>query len=193
MLPRRWRWTCAPGWLRRVSQQWDYASIERLGPARLLTNLTSDVDAIKTFISQAVASLISSAFLIVGTSALLLWLNWRLAIAVLLVLPFIGATFFIVLKRVRALFGQVQGMVDALNKVLNENILGAALVRLLNAQQREFAKFLVVNEKARGISMNILRQFALMIPVITFLTNIATLTILTLGGHFRDHWPDDAR
>jgi len=166
-----------------ISQQ-DYASIERLGSARLLTNLTSDVDAIKTFVSQAVASLISSVFLIFGASALLLWLDWRLAIAVLLVLPFIAATFFLVLKRVRALFGQVQGMVDALNKVLNENILGAALVRLLNAQQREFAKFLVVNEKARGISMNILRQFASMIPVITFLTNIATLTILTLGGHF---------
>ena len=166
-----------------ISQQ-DYASVERLGPARLLTNLTSDVDAIKTFVSQAVASLISSVFLIFGASALLLWLDWRLAIAVLLVLPFIAATFFLVLRRVRALFGQVQAIVDSLNKVLNENILGAALVRLLNAQQREFAKFLVVNEKARGISMNILRQFASMIPVITFLTNIATLTILTLGGHF---------
>jgi ATP-binding cassette subfamily B protein len=166
-----------------ISQQ-DYASIERLGPSRLLTNLTSDVDAIKTFVSQAVASLISSVFLIFGASALLLWLDFRLAIAVLLVLPFIAATFFLVLKRVRALFGQVQGMTDSLNKVLNENILGAAVVRLLNAQQREFSKFLVVNGKARGISMNILRQFALMIPVITFLTNISSLTILILGGHF---------
>ncbi|MDB5439098.1 MAG: transporter ATP-binding protein [Caulobacteraceae bacterium] len=162
----------------------DYASVEALVPARLLTNLTSDVDAIKTFVAQALASLISSVFLILGASALLLYLNWKLALAVLLILPFIGATFYLVLARVRKLFTQAQGIVDGLNKVLNENILGAALIRLLNAQQREYGKFLVVNEQARGIGMQILRQFASMIPVITFLTNLATLTILALGGHF---------
>jgi ATP-binding cassette subfamily B protein len=162
----------------------DYASIEALTPARLLTNVTSDVDAIKTFVSMAVASLISSAFLIVATSGLLLWLNWKLALAVLAVLPLIATSFYVVLGRVRKLFGQIQALVDSLNKVLNENIVGASLVRLLNAQGREFAKFLAVNEKTRATSMMILRQFAAMIPVITFLTNVATLTILTLGGHF---------
>ena len=162
----------------------DYASVEALTPARLLTNLTSDVDAIKGFVSMAVASLISSVFLIFGASALLLWLNWRLALAVLAVLPLIAATFFVVITRVRKLFGVIQGIIDALNKVLNENIVGAALVRLLNAQQREFSKFLAVNERARATGMMILRQFAAMIPIITFLTNVAVITILTLGGHF---------
>jgi ATP-binding cassette subfamily B protein len=166
-----------------ISQQ-DYASVEALTPARLLTNLTSDVDAIKSFVALAVASLISSVFLIVATSGLLLWLNWRLALAVLAVLPLIAGTFYVVLGRVRKLFGQIQGLIDALNKVLNENIVGASLVRLLNAQTREFAKFVAVNEKTRATSMMILRQFATMIPLISFLTNVATLTILTLGGHF---------
>ena len=155
-----------------VSQQ-TYASIEALTPATLLTNFTSDVDAIKSFVSMALASLISSAFLIIGASALLLWINWRLALAVLLVVPFIGLTFFLVLGRVRKLFGEVQAVVDSLNKVLNENIVGAALVRLLNAQQQEFAKFVDVNGQARAIGLKILRQFASMIPVITFLANVA--------------------
>jgi ATP-binding cassette subfamily B protein len=161
-----------------------YASIEKLTPARLLTNLTSDVDAIKTFISQAVASLISSVFLIIGTSVLLLWLNWRLALAVLAVIPLIGVTFYIVLGRVRKLFGLIQGMIDQLNKALNENIVGAALVRLLNSQAREFVRFTDLSGRTRAISMQILRQFAAMIPIITFLTNVAIITILTLGGHF---------
>lgn len=167
----------------KIAQQ-TYASVEALTPASLLTNFTSDVDAIKTFVSVAVASLISSAFLIVGTSALLLWLNWRLALAVLAIVPLIALTFFRVGGRVRKLFGQIQAIVDALNKVLNENILGAALIRLLNSQPREQAKFTGVSQQARVISMNILRQFAAMIPIITFLSNAATLTILTLGGHF---------
>ena len=161
-----------------------YAAIEALTPATLLTNFTSDVDAIKMFVATALASLISSLFLILGASALLLWINWRLALAVLLVVPIIALTFFVVLARVRKLFGEVQAAVDALNKVLNENIVGAALVRLLDAQRSEFAKFLEVNGRARAIGLKILRQFASMIPIIVFMANAATLTILVLGGRF---------
>lgn len=161
-----------------------YASVEALTPAKLLTNLTSDVDGIKTFVAQAVASLISSVFLIFATSALLLWLNWKLALAVLAVMPLIGVTFFVVMGRVRKLFGRIQATIDALNKTLSENIVGAALVRLLNSQQHEHDRFVDVNGQARAISMQILRQFAAMIPIITFLSNFATLTILILGGHF---------
>jgi ATP-binding cassette subfamily B protein len=161
-----------------------YASVEAITPAKLLTNLTSDVDAIKTFVAQAVAALISSVFIIIAASGLLLWLNWKLALAVLAVLPLIGATFFVVLGRVRKLFGLVQGIIDKLNRVLNENIVGAALVRLLDTQKGEFVRFKGVNEEARATSMKILRQFAAMIPIITFLASFATLEILALGGHF---------
>lgn len=166
-----------------ISQQ-QYATIETLTPSKLLTNLTSDADAVKTFVSQAIASIVSSAFLIIGASALLLWLDWKLALAVLCILPFIAGTFYVVLGRVRKLFRAAQGAIDKLNKVINESILGAALVRLLNSQAQEYGKFLDANDTARSISMQILKLFASMIPVITFLTNIATLTILTLGGHF---------
>lgn len=161
-----------------------YASVEAMTPAKLLTNLTSDVDAIKTFVAQAVANVISSIFVIFAASSLLLWLNWRLALAVLLVLPLIGVTFFVVLGGVRKLFGQMQGIIDTLNRVLNENIVGAALVRLLNTQAREFGRFTGINEQARATGLKILRQFAAMIPIITLLANFATLTILTVGGHF---------
>ncbi|CAN5745523.1 ABC transporter ATP-binding protein [soil metagenome] len=165
----------------------EYAAIETLTPSKLLTNLTSDVDAVKTFVSQAIASIISSVFIIIAASALLLYLNWKLALAVLLILPFIGGTFYIVLGRVRKLFKDAQEMIDRLNKVINESILGAALVRLLNSQEREYGKFIEANAGARSISMQILKLFASMIPTITFLTNLATLTILLLGGSFVIH------
>src|SRR6202043_4237284 len=71
-----------------------------------------------------------------------------------------------------------------LNKVINESILGAALIRLLNSQHYEYEKFLAANTEARDISLSILRLFAGLIPIIVFSTNLATLTILTLGGHF---------
>jgi ATP-binding cassette subfamily B protein len=167
----------------KISTQ-DNAYIQQVTPATLLTNLTADVDAVKLFVSQAVASLISSVFLIIGASVLLLSINWKLGIAVLTCLPVIGVTFSVVLGRVRKLFLKGQEAIDWLNKVINESILGSALIRLLNSQQHEYDKFLAATTAARDISLSILRLFASLIPVITFAINLATLMILTIGGRF---------
>src|SRR5690606_32888858 len=128
--------------------------------------------------------LISSVFLILGASALLLSINWRLGLVVIAVLPVIGITFQVVLARVRTLFGAAQRAIDRLNQVINESVLGAALIRLLDSQQAEYAKFLSANTDARTISLSILRLFSGLIPLIIFMTNLATLAILTLGGRF---------
>lgn len=160
------------------------AYVQRVTTATLLTNLTSDVDAVKLFVSQAVGALISSAFLIIGASALLLSINWKLGLAVIAVLPIIGVTFQVVLARVRVLFKQAQQAIDRLNKVISESILGAALVRLVHAQDSEYRKFMAANTEARTIGLRILRLFAALIPIIMFATNMATLMILTIGGRF---------
>ena len=162
----------------------DHAYIQQITPATLLTNLTSDVDSVKMFISMAVATIISSVFLIIGASVLLLSINWKLGMAVLTILPIISVTFSVVTKRVRALFVTRQESIDRLNRVINESILGAALIRLVNAQQHEYEKFLGATTMARDISVSILTLFASLIPIINFAINLATLTILTMGGRF---------
>lgn len=161
-----------------------YTYIESATPAKLLTNLTSDVDAVKTFVSTAIASLISSVFLIIGTSILLIITDWKLGLIVLTVVPIIGVTFFFVLRKVRKLFTKSQEAIDWLNKVISESILGSALIRLLNSQQSEYNKFLAANTEAKRISLQILGLFASLVPVITFFTNMATLAIILLGGHY---------
>jgi len=162
----------------------DHAYVQQATPAKLLTHLTSDVDSIKTFVAQAIASLISSVFLIIGASALLLAIDWRLGLAVLAMLPVIGGTFFVVFGRVQKLFKQGQEAIDWLNKVINESILGAALIRLVNAQHDQYDRFLAANTEARDISLAILRLIASLIPVIMFAINVATLLIVVLGGRF---------
>ena len=167
----------------KISGQ-SYAWVEQANPSRLLTNLIADVDSIKLFVSQAIVSLVSSLFIIIGASILLLTINWKLALAVIATLPVIGITFFLVLRRVRAMFIKSREVMDWLNKVINESILGAALIRVINSQQLEYEKFLDANGKARDFGLAIVRLFAGLIPVITFSAGIASLLILALGGHF---------
>jgi ATP-binding cassette subfamily B protein len=167
----------------KISNQ-DHEFIQQATAAKLLTNLTSDVDSVKMFVSQAFASIISSIFVIVGASILLLSINWKLAIAVIATLPIMGVTFAVVMAKVRKLFMKSQAAIDWLNKVINESVLGSALIRLVNSQQFEFEKFVAANTEARTISLSILRLFASLIPVIIFCTNLATLMILVFGGRF---------
>ncbi len=70
-----------------------------------------------------------------------------------------------------------------MNKVINESILGAAIIRVLNSQKTEYKKFTAASAEARDVGISIVTYFATLIPLITFLANIATLIILVLGGH----------
>lgn len=167
----------------KISRQ-SYAYIQEVNPDKLLTNLTSDIDAVKTFVSQAIVSIISSVVLIIGAAVLLLNINWKLGLIVLLVIPIIAFTFALVFKKVKTLFKKSQEILDKLNKVINEAILGSALIRVLNAQFTEYNKFMEASGEAKNLGLAILRLFALLIPVIVFTANMARLAVVAMGGHF---------
>ncbi|MBO9672265.1 MAG: ABC transporter ATP-binding protein [Sphingobacteriaceae bacterium] len=167
----------------QISRQ-SHAYIIQANPSKLLTNLTADTDSIKMFVSQAIVSICSSIFLIVGASILLLMINWKLALCVIAIVPIIGGAFFYVLSKVKVLFKKSREVIDWLNKVISESILGSALIRVINSQMLEYHKFLDANAKARDLGISILRMFAALIPVIVFTANLAGLCILVLGGHF---------
>ena len=97
------------------------------------------------------------------------------------------------LQRVRKLFRKSQEAIDWLNKVINESIAGAALIRLLNSERFEFDKFVAANTQARNIGYSILRLFSALIPVITFSASMATLAISEIGGSFRHRRADEPR
>ena len=168
---------------KKISRQ-SSAFIEKSNPSKLLTNLTADVDSIKTFVSQAIVSIVSSLIIIIGASILLFSIDWKLALAIVAIIPIIGGAFAIVLKKVRAIFIQSRAVVDRLNKIINESILGAALIRVINSQQPEYVKFLDANTKAKDYGMSILKLFATLIAIIVPTVNFASLAILVLGGHF---------
>jgi len=167
----------------KIAQQ-NYSYVMEVSPARLLTNLTSDADAVKLFVGMAIGTLISSYCLIIGASILLLITNWRLALLVLLLVSVIWVARTIIMKQIRKFFREVQAIIDWLNKVINESILGAALIRVLNTPQQEYNKFIDANTRARSIRLAIIRYLSILIPVITFVASLCSMLILLLGGHF---------
>ncbi|HZF30645.1 MAG TPA: ABC transporter ATP-binding protein [Gammaproteobacteria bacterium] len=167
----------------KISGQ-DHAYVQRVGVPRILTNLTSDIDAIRRFVASAIVSMVSSAFVSVGAGALMFAIAPALALSVLLVVLVVGAVYLVVFRGVANLVVRSRAAIDALNGVINESIVGAALVRLLNSQQSEREKFLAVNSAALDVSLGVNRLVAGLVPVTALGTSLATLVILTLGGRF---------
>jgi len=168
--------------IKKISRQ-DYDYIEKATSSKLLTNMTSDIESLQFFVSSAISSIISSLFLIVGASILLLMINWQLALVIMSIIPVIGIIFFLVLSRVHKLFIKSQESIDKLNKVINESIIGAMLIRILSSQNQEIAKFRVVNMESKEIGMSILRHFAFLVPTINLIANVAAVAILAFGGY----------
>ena len=161
-----------------------FSFINEANPSKLLTNLTSDMSSVKSFVSQAFVAIISSLFIIVGVAVLMIMINWKLALTVLGIVPIIATAFYIVFRKARVIFKKSRKVIDALNKIINESILGAALIRVLNSQQPENQKFLEKNLESRDLGLSIVRLFSVLVPSIMFVSNLAVVVILALGGHY---------
>jgi ATP-binding cassette subfamily B protein len=167
----------------KISRQ-DFLYVQRKTPSMLLTYFSSDIDGVKQFVSQAVPTIISSLFVILGAAYFLLSINWKLGLAVLAIVPLIGFVLFGLFGFIRPLFKRGQEVIDKLNSVINESILGAAIIRVLNSQVLEYNRFIKANTEAKDVGMQILKMFAGLIPLITLIANSAMIVMVLLGGRY---------
>jgi ATP-binding cassette subfamily B protein len=159
-----------------------FGYIRDMTGGRLITVMTSDIDAIKNLISQAVPSILTAIVTLVGVIIFLLTINWRLALLTLSVMPFILITFALIFRKMGPLFGMTQINLDKINKTINESIIASPLVRVLDANKDEYEKFDVVNKKGTELSTKVVVYFSALIPIITLLSNISILIVLGYGG-----------
>lgn len=159
-----------------------FTYMREMAGGRLLTVLTSDVDAIKNLVASGIASLLMSAVTLIGVIIFLLLIDWKMALLTLSVMPFILIVFGVIFKKLGPLFEGNQMNLDGINKVINESIIASPLVRVLNAKDTEIKKFEVVNKKGTEIAMEVVTFFSALIPIITLLSEIAVLVVLWFGG-----------
>ncbi len=160
-----------------------YLQIQNNDPAKLLTNITSDVDNVKLFVGSTVSMAISSLFMLVMASIILIVINWKLGLAVLVIIPLIGGTFGFVFGKASKLFISAQEVIDKLNAVINQTIMGSALIRVLYSNHDEIARFSKTNQESLSIGLKIVQLFAIIIPSVGFFANLAVLIILVYGGY----------
>lgn len=145
---------------------------------RLITRVTSDVDAINQFITGGLVSLIQSSFVIVVYIVIMLSVNWQLALITFSVLPFVfwASNFF--RTKLRDAFRNTRTQQAIVNSKLNENITGMLTVQLFGRQRRSALDFDQSNRALLTANENSVRWFSLFMPVIAILGQVAVALIL---------------
>ena len=167
--------------INQVSRQ-PFSFIVKITPEKLLTNLTADIDNIKMAISQGLVQIFSSAIILIGAAILLLSIDRSLALIVLTIIPIISVVFFFTFRKIHKYFLRAQGIIDKLNKTINESIIASSLIRIVNSQSIELQKFQIVSGEAKENGLAILKLFSTLIPLISIIANISTVVILLIGG-----------
>lgn len=166
---------------KKIAQQ-SFHYVSTTTVPKLLTIITSDVDGIKGLIAQGIVAIFSALLILIGSSIALLSIDFKLALITLTIIPLIAISFSFIFGRIGKLFRAAQENLEKINKVVNESIIAASLVRVLNAEHQENAKFDVVNTKSHDIGFSIVKGFASLFPIINLLANTSTLLILWFGG-----------
>lgn len=145
---------------------------------RLITRVTSDVDAINQFITGGLVSLIQSTFLIVAYVIIMLRVNWQLALISFTVLPilYFATNFF--RAKLRDAFRMTRTQQAIVNTKLNENITGMLTVQLFGRENRSALDFDHSNRSLLTANINSVKWFSLFMPVVAVLGQVAVALVL---------------
>jgi ATP-binding cassette subfamily B protein len=149
---------------------------------RLVTRITSDVDAINEMFTAGVLAIIDDFLNLSIMAALMLTINWRLALLAFSVLPLILIVTRIFRDHVRESYRRVRTAIGRINSFTQEHISGMSVVQLFNREQRAFDDFEVVNRQHMVAFKDTIFAYALFYPAVDFLSMVAIALVLWRGG-----------
>jgi ATP-binding cassette subfamily B multidrug efflux pump len=150
---------------------------------RLVTRVTTDVDAVNEMFTSGVVSIFEDVFVLAGIIAIMLRMNWRLALITFAVLPLIGIATKIFRDKVRDSYRRIRVAIARINAYLQEHVSGMVVLQLFNREERAFDKFSDVNAVHMDAFKDAIMAHAVYYPVVEVLSAIAIASVIWFGGN----------
>jgi ATP-binding cassette subfamily B protein len=163
-------------------QRLDVRFYDRNPVGRLMTRVTTDVDALNELFTAGVVSVFGDVFTLVGIMAMLVALDWRLALITFSVLPLIILITQWFRINVRQTYRDVRTWIARINAFLQENITGTSTVQLFRREERNLAQFRQINDEHRRANIRSIFYYAVFYPAIELVSAISTALLLWFGG-----------
>ena len=160
----------------------DLRFYDRNPVGRLMTRITTDVDVLNELFTSGVVSVFGDVFTLIGIMAVLIWMDWRLAIAAFSVLPLIAAITHWFRVNARESYRTVRTWIARINAYLQERITGMATVQLYRREARDFATFDEIDRQHRDANVQSIFYYAVFYPAVELVGALAASLILWVGG-----------
>ena len=163
-------------------QRLDVRFYDRNPVGRLMTRVTTDVDTLNDLFASGVIAVGRDVFTLAGIMAVLLWMDWRLALVAFSVLPAIALVTHWFRTNARESYRQVRARIAQINTFLQENITGMGTVQLFRAERRHLERFDAINREHRNAHVASIFYYATFYPAVELLGAVATALLLWYGG-----------
>ena len=149
---------------------------------RLVTRVTSDVDALNEMFTAGVVSIFEDVFVLAGILAIMLRMDWKLALITFAVLPLIFWATAIFRTSVRDSYRRIRVAIARINSYLQEHVSGMLVLQLFNREERSYQQFSEVNKSHMDAFKDAILAYAVYYPVVEVLSSIAVACIIWFGG-----------
>lgn len=149
---------------------------------KLVTRVVSDIETIASFFSQGLFTIISDLLKMLVIIFVMLYVNWKLALIVLAVLPISVYATRIFQKSLKTTFKDVRNQIANLNGFVQERVTGMKIVQLFNREKEEYKNFMAINNKYKEAQVKIVWYYSVFFPVAETLSSIAIGLIVWYGG-----------
>jgi ATP-binding cassette subfamily B protein len=166
----------------RHLQRLHIAFFDKNPVGRLVTRVTTDVDALNEMFTSGVVSIFEDLFVLFGILGVMLCMNWKLALITFAVLPFIIYSTKIFRDRVRDSYRRIRVAIARINSYLQEHVSGMVVLQLFNREGKAYARFSEINRVHMDAYKDAILAYSIYYPVVEILSAIAIACVIWFGG-----------
>ena len=166
----------------RHLQRLHVAFFDKNPVGRLVTRVTTDVDALNEMFTSGVVSIFEDLFVLAGILGVMLCMNWKLALITFAVLPFIVVATKIFRDRVRDSYRRIRVAIARINSYLQEHISGMVVLQLFNRERKAYTRFSEINRSHMDAFKDAIMAYSVYYPVVEILSAIAIACVIWFGG-----------
>jgi ATP-binding cassette, subfamily B, multidrug efflux pump len=166
----------------RHLQRLHVAFFDKNPVGRLVTRVTTDVDALNEMFTSGVVSIFEDVFVLLGIFGVMLCMNWKLALITFAVLPFIVIATKIFRDRVFDSYRRVRVAIARINSYLQEHISGMVVLQLFNRERKAFTRFSEINRDHMEAYKDQILAYSIYYPAVEVLSAIAIASVIWFGG-----------
>jgi ATP-binding cassette subfamily B multidrug efflux pump len=163
-------------------QKLDIQFFDRNPVGRLMTRVTTDVDALNEMFTAGFVSMFGDIFVLLGIVGMLFWMNWRMALVLFSIIPLIVLVSAWFRRGARVTYRATRARIAAINAFLQEHISGMATVQLFNREEDEAEKFEGLNARHRDANLQSVFYYSIFYPVVELVETIGFALIVWYGG-----------